>query len=92
MAKTALIHEIVNHSEGMVVNENGFTTNHIELQWSLLKRWVRSKLGGRLPNTQSRQVWRLFVDEFRFRKHVCHADGLSVVKMKLVTAARHPLW
>eukprot|EP00971_Amphidinium_carterae_P005542 109996-Amphidinium_carterae.1 len=68
----------------MVVNENGFTTNHIELQWSLLKRWMRSKLSGRLPNTQNRQVWRLFVDEFRFRKYVVHADGLHEVKTKLI--------
>eukprot|EP00971_Amphidinium_carterae_P238714 4738807-Amphidinium_carterae.1 len=61
LGKTALLHEVVNHSEGIVVNENGFTTNHIELQWSLMKRWLRAKMGGRLPSTQNRLTWHMLI-------------------------------
>lgn len=38
--------ERVNHSVGEIVNQHGFTTNHIESKWSSFKRWMRMKLGG----------------------------------------------
>jgi len=50
-----LWHEVVNHSAGEIVNSNGFTTNHIENRWSLVKRWVRKRMGGRLPLHSNRE-------------------------------------
>ena len=44
-----LPHGIVNHSAGEIKNVRGFTTNAIEAKWSVLKRWVRRRSGGRLP-------------------------------------------
>ena len=46
-------HEIVNHSEGEIVNANGYSTNAIEAKWSVAKRWIRSKVYNRLCSTSS---------------------------------------
>ena len=72
--KTAWHHEVVNHSAGEIVNENGFTTNGIEARWSVLKRWVRHRFGGRLPRTNDRAAWRALLSEFQFRKIRHHDD------------------
>eukprot|EP00971_Amphidinium_carterae_P338372 6475654-Amphidinium_carterae.1 len=57
MTTKSLKHELVNHSQGQVVNENGYTTNHIEGRWSTLKRWVRARYGGRLRAASARTTW-----------------------------------
>ena len=61
-------HEIVNHSEGEIVNANGYSTNAIEAKWSVAKRWIRSKYAGRLPQHHSRGKWRNLLKEFQCRK------------------------
>eukprot|EP00959_Pyramimonas_sp_CCMP1952_P125612 2626447-Pyramimonas_sp.AAC.1 len=55
LTERMLPHEVVNHSAGEITNERGFTTNHIELQWSLIKRWIRKRYGGMLPKKANRQ-------------------------------------
>ena len=62
-----LPHEIVNHSEGEIKNQNGFTTNPIEAKWSLIKRWVRHRMSGHLPNHSDRRKWRLILNEYQTR-------------------------
>jgi hypothetical protein len=61
-------HEIVVHSAGEVVNPRGFTTNGIENVWSVVKRWIRRRCGGRMPSHSDREKWRLLLAEFQFRK------------------------
>ncbi|CAK0796518.1 unnamed protein product, partial [Prorocentrum cordatum] len=34
---------VVNHSVGEITNDRKFTTNRMELQWSLIKRWARMR-------------------------------------------------
>lgn len=68
-----LWHEIVNHSAGEITNSNGFTTNHIENRWSLVKRWIRKREGGRLPSHSNRQRWKCLLNEYRWRK--MHTKG-----------------
>ena len=65
-----LVHEIVNHSTGEIVNMHGFSTNQIEAKWSVLKRWVRKRCGGRLPGKKDRAAWSLVLQEFQWRKHI----------------------
>ncbi|CAK0889227.1 unnamed protein product [Prorocentrum cordatum] len=65
-----LKHDIVVHSKGEVKNQRGFTTNHIENRWSVLKRWLKKRLGGRLPTTSDRRKWARWVTEFQYRKNV----------------------
>ena len=50
-----LPHELVNHEQHEIINENGFTTNMIESRWSVLKRWVRKRTGGRMPTHSNRK-------------------------------------
>ena len=71
---SSLRHEICNHSQGEIVNRNGFTTNGIESRWSVLKRWIRKRYGGKLPAYKDRNAWRLLVEEFQYRKYLKHAD------------------
>ena len=66
-------HEMVNHSEGVAVKENGYTTNHIEQRWSTLKRWARKRCGGKLPRSKDREFWNRLLQEFQFRK-LAHAQ------------------
>ena len=61
-------HEIVNHSEGEIVNAKGYSTNAIEAKWSVVKRWIRSKYAGRLPQHHSRDKLRNLLKEFQYRK------------------------
>ncbi|CAJ1387398.1 unnamed protein product [Effrenium voratum] len=70
-----LWHEVVNRAAGEITNVNGFTTNHIENRWSLLKHWARKKSGGRLPSHSDRSKWRQLLAEFRWRKF--HADSTN---------------
>ena len=67
LTEAQLKHELVNHSKGEIVNERGYTTNPIEGKWSVLKRWVKRKYGGKLPNHTNRCQWRLLVNEFQGR-------------------------
>ena len=63
-------HEIVAHSKGEIVNDGGFSTNAIEDKWSVLKRWLRRRLGGFLPGRADRATWKKYIEEFQFRKLV----------------------
>ena len=67
LSQNDLHHEIVNHSEGELVNSHGFTTNPIEAKWSLIKRWIRHRMSGRLPGHSDRHMWRLLIDEYQTR-------------------------
>ena len=64
----SLRHELVNHSSGEVVNANGFTTNHIECRWSVLRAWVRKRFGGKFPAYTDRRRWKKVINEFQYRK------------------------
>ncbi|CAK0909865.1 unnamed protein product [Prorocentrum cordatum] len=46
----------------------GYSTNAIEAKWSVVKRWVRSKYGGRLPRHNDRRKWRVLLQEFQCRQ------------------------
>ena len=70
ISPSQLPHEVVNHSAGEIVNERGFTTNLIESKWSSLKRWVRARCGGKLPNSTDRSGWKLWIGEYQFRKYM----------------------
>ena len=67
LSQKDLHHEIVNHSEGELVNSHGFATNPIEAKWSLIKRWIRHRMSGRLPGHSDRHMWRLLIDEYQTR-------------------------
>ena len=67
LSQNDLHHEIVNHSEGELVNSHGFATNPIEAKWSLIKRWIRHRMSGRLPGHSDRHMWRLLIDEYQTR-------------------------
>ena len=76
-SKADLWQEVVNHSAGEIVNANGFTTNHIENRWSLVKRWVRKRMGGRLPLHSNRAKWDSLLKEFSWRKAVAEGSSLD---------------
>ena len=61
-------HEVVNHSDGEIVNARGYSTNAIESKWGVVKRWIRAKFGGRLPQHHDRAKWKLVLNEFQYRK------------------------
>ena len=62
-----LPHEIVNHSKGEIVNLHGFSTNPIECKWSVIKRWIRQRMSGKLPSHTDRTKWRLLINEYEAR-------------------------
>ena len=62
-----LPHEVVCHSAGVIVNPRGHTTNAIEAKWSVLKRWVRKRGGGKLPAHSDREAWRRMLGEHCYR-------------------------
>jgi hypothetical protein len=72
-----LHHELVVHSKGEIVNPRGFTTNGIESVWSVVKRWVRRRCGGRMPSHSDRDKWRLLLSEFQFRKMAARGSTLD---------------
>lgn len=77
LTERTLPHKIVNHSEGEIVNSDGYTTNGIEAKWSTIKRWVRKKVGGRMPTHADRDKWRLLIAEFQYRAYYgtpCESD------------------
>ena len=63
LTEAQLKHEVVNHSDGEIVNKNGYTTNPIEAKWSLIKRCVRSRYGGKLPSHNDRETWHKLINE-----------------------------
>ncbi len=67
-SETDLPHELVNHSAGEIVNAHGYSTNQIEATWSVLKRWLRKRFGGRLPSKTDRAAWSTYLGEFTWRK------------------------
>ena len=67
LSESDLPHEIVNHSLGELVNENGFSTNAREAKWSVIKRWIRNKMSGKMPAHSDRQKWRLLIGEYQAR-------------------------
>ncbi|CAK0795080.1 unnamed protein product [Prorocentrum cordatum] len=67
LAQSTLRHEVVNHDDGEIVNAKGFTTNAIESKWGILKRWLKSKYGGKLPNYKDRVKWRYAINEYQAR-------------------------
>ena len=72
-----LRHEICVHSRGEVVNARGFSSNQVENRWSVLKRWMRKRYGGRLPVQSDRQKWSKVINEFRYRKFVQRNNTLD---------------
>ena len=77
MTVAQLPHEIVNHSAGEITNSRGFTTNAIEARWSVLKRWARKHLGGKLPGHNDRAKWRMLLIEFQYRQFVLATEGVG---------------
>ena len=77
-----LVHELVNHSQGQIVNDNGYSTNQIEAKWSVLKRWIRKRSGGKLPGKKDRAQWKIVLQEFQWRKHLQYQ--LDVTNDRLV--------
>ncbi|OLP83431.1 hypothetical protein AK812_SmicGene21185 [Symbiodinium microadriaticum] len=67
LTERTLPHEKVNHSAGEIKNSNGYSTNAIEAKWSLLKRWARRKLGGKLPSHSDRVKWHRLINEYQGR-------------------------
>ena len=72
-----LRHELVNHAQGEIVNENGYSTNAIEARWSVVKRWVRKRNDGKLPAHSDRARWNLLLNEFRYRKQASQGSTLD---------------
>ncbi|CAE7868885.1 NEK5, partial [Symbiodinium microadriaticum] len=64
LTETTLPHEKVNHSAGEIKNSNGYSTNAIEAKGSLLKRWARRKLGGKLPSHSDRVKRHRLINEY----------------------------
>ena len=54
----------VNHSQEFI-NWEGYHTNRIESHWGCLKRWLRDRYGGRLPDPDSMY---LYLFEFVWRR------------------------
>ncbi|CAK0869920.1 unnamed protein product, partial [Prorocentrum cordatum] len=85
LTERMLPHKVVNHSAGEIANERGFTTNRVELQWSLVKRWIRKRYGGTLPKKADRKKWSRLLAEHRFRTHI-KASGQKVSFAALAAA------
>ncbi|CAK0791212.1 unnamed protein product [Prorocentrum cordatum] len=85
LTERMLPHEVVNHSAGEITNERGFTTNHVELQWPLVKRWIRKRYGGTLPKKADRKKWSRLLAEHKFRTHI-KASGQKVSFAALAAA------
>lgn len=62
-----LRHESINHSK-QLVNEKRFTTNAIEARWSVMKRWAKKLMGGKMPSYSDRAAWKRLLAEFEFRQ------------------------
>jgi len=68
VSEAQLRHEVVNHSDGELVNKKVYTTNPIEAKWYLIKRWVKSKSGGKLPSHSDRERWHMLINEYQARQ------------------------
>ncbi|CAK0884697.1 unnamed protein product [Prorocentrum cordatum] len=64
-------------NKSKVKKQRGFTTNHFENRWSVLKRWLKKRLGGRLPTTSDRRKWARWVTEFQYRKNVTKTHSVD---------------
>ena len=73
----SLRHEKVIHRNGEVVNSRGYSTNSIENRWSVLKRWLKKKCGGKLPPIRSRDVWKNTISEFTYRKMASRGQSID---------------
>ena len=72
-----LRHECVVHKDGELVNARGYTTNPVEGAWSVIKRWIRKRNGGRLPAHSDREAWTLLLDEFLLRKVLSEGQSMD---------------
>ncbi|CAK0891797.1 unnamed protein product, partial [Prorocentrum cordatum] len=57
LAERTLPREVANRCAGEIANVRGFTTNHVDLQWPWIKRWIRKRDGGMLPERANREKW-----------------------------------
>ena len=57
-------------------NMHGFSTNQIESRWSVLKRWIRKRSGGKLPG-KDRQGWKRVLAEFQWRKYIQYNHNIA---------------
>eukprot|EP00933_Yihiella_yeosuensis_P040358 TRINITY_DN34651_c0_g1_i1.p1 TRINITY_DN34651_c0_g1~~TRINITY_DN34651_c0_g1_i1.p1 ORF type:complete len:124 (-),score=17.15 TRINITY_DN34651_c0_g1_i1:61-432(-) len=51
-----------------VVNPRGFNADGIERAWSVVKRWIRRRCGGRMPRHSVRDAQKLLSKEFQRHK------------------------
>ncbi|CAK0855516.1 unnamed protein product [Prorocentrum cordatum] len=72
-----LKHEIVVHPKREVKHQRGFTTTHIENRWWVPKRWLKKRLGGRLPTTSDRRKWARWVTELQYRNAVAKSHSMD---------------
>ena len=89
LSEKPLRHEIVNHSQGEIVNQNGFSTNAIECKWSLFKRWIRTRLSGKLPRHNDREKWRLLIDEYQARSLLKGHSSHTLDRGNMIVASFH---
>ena len=90
LATRTLPPEVVNHSEGEIMNSNGFTTNPIEAKWAVMKRWIRKRGEGVLPKHGDREKWATLIYEYQGRNllmtrepHGIHHDRIRVLRLRL---------
>ena len=76
-----LIHEIVNHSKSEIVNDRGFSTNQVESKWSVMRRWVPKRNGGKLPGRKDRTGWKALLGESQWRKHAQYTRHIEVSEL-----------
>ena len=89
LSEKTLRHEIVNHSQGEIVNQNGFSTNAIECKWSLIKRWIRTRLSGTLPRHNDREKWRLLIDEYQARSLLKGRSSHTLDRGNMIVVSFH---
>ena len=70
-----IAHLAVNHAREFVT-EAGDHTNNIEAHWSVLKRWLRKRYNGRLPQGED---FYLYLWEFAWRKKINGSSFAMIV-------------
>jgi len=82
-------HVALNHTEGEIVDLHRNTTNHIEPRWSVMKRWLRKRAGGKVPS--GRLGLQRYLREFQFRKAAEGSVFLRAVEaLALVRSGDNP--
>ena len=76
------------HDDGEIVNAKGFTTNAIESKWGILKKWLKSKYGGKLPNYSDRVKWRYAINEYQARCYLSMDHALMDEKYYYVPLSK----